>query len=77
MSISTETREAMFWEQCDPRDNLVALCSQGSELGTGSLAHQQHLGVMSLKYQGLFCARLLCLRYLSCQVACLELASEV
>lgn len=76
MSIRTEAREAKFWEQCDPRDCLVALCSQGSELGTASLTHQQQLGVMSLKYQGLFSARLHP-RYPSCQGACLELASEV
>lgn len=49
---------------------LVALCSQGSELKTDSLAPQHQFGVSTLTYQGLSCAGP------QSEVACQELAFE-
>lgn len=49
---------------------LVAVCSQGSQFKTDSLAPQHQFGVSTLTYQALSCARP------QSEVACQELAFE-
>lgn len=78
MNISIETREVLFWEQCGPRDHFQSSNSCIIPLDASfvlsrlrawdwlSLGHHHHLGVVSLKYQGLYWAGL-CLGYLSYQ----------